>query len=168
MNSSHTYIIAEIIKACRYQKYLELGIQSGVTYNYIKTYVELAVAVDINDTGSISPENFYHMTTDEFFRQNTSTFDVIFIDACHEYEQVKKDFDHAVKCLNHGGTIFLHDTDPDCREYLLPAWCGDSYKMNRYLQDLDQYQFVTVPIDKCGLSIVRMKHDNRFSQFATD
>lgn len=165
MNSSHTFIIAEIIKACHYQKYLELGIQSGVTYNYIKPYVELAVAVDMNDTSAISPDNFYHMKTDDFFKQNTLTFDAIFIDACHEYEQVKKDFNNAVKCLNKAGTIFLHDTDPDCQEYMLPIWCGDSCKMNQYLQSLELYQFVTIPIDKCGLSIVRIKNDNRSIQF---
>jgi len=168
MNSSHTYIIAEIIKACQYKNYLELGIQSGVTFNYIKPSVEHAVAVDINDTDSIAPKDFYHMTTDDFFKQNTTLFDAIFIDACHEYEQVKKDYNNAVKCLNKGGTIFLHDTDPDCEEYLLPIWCGDSCKMNQYLQNLEHCQFVTIPIDKCGLSIVRMKNDNRFAQFVAD
>lgn len=168
MSNSHTFIITDIIKACRYKKYLELGIQWAVTYNNVRPYVERAVAVDINYNGSIPPENFFHMTTDDFFIQNTITFDAILIDASHEFEQVKKDFSNAVKCLNKGGTIFLHDTDPDCKEYLLPTYCGDSYKMNQYLQGLYQYQFVTIPVDKCGLTIARIKNDNRFTQLVAD
>lgn len=40
--------------------------------------------------------------------------------------------------------------------------------MNQYLQGLYQYQFVTIPVDKCGLTIARIKNDNRFTQLVAD
>ena len=165
---SHAFIIAATVSACRYKSYLELGIQSGSTYNHVRQNVEIAAAVDIADSGAVPAGEFFHMTTDEFFKQNTRTFDAILVDADHKFDQVKTDFENAVKILNPGGTIFIHDTDPYSLVYTDPSYCNDSYRMNRYLIDSGLYQFVTLPVDICGLSIVRLKHDNRFDNFIDD
>ena len=162
---SQAYIIAEIIKSCNYKKYLELGIRWGETYNYVKPFVDKAIGVDITDVDFIDENNFFCMTTDDFFSQTTEKFDAIFIDACHEYEQVKIDLSNAIKCLEVGGTIFLHDTDPYSKEYMSEIFCGDSYKINDFLSKSDEYQFVTIPMDESGLTIVRIKNDNRFENF---
>ncbi len=162
---SQAYVIAEIVKSCNYKRYLELGIRWGETYKYIKPFVDKAIGVDITDVDFIDENSFFCMTTDDFFSRTKEKFDVIFIDACHEYEQVKKDLVNAVKCLEKGGTIFLHDTDPYSEEYMQEIFCGDSYKMNDFLSKSDEYQFVTIPLDESGLTIVRMKNDNRFESF---
>ncbi len=162
---SHALIIGAIIKACRYKSYLELGLQSGSTYNHVRPSVEVAAAVDIEDNGAAPAGEFYHMTTDEFFAQNARAFDAILIDADHRFDQVRVDFENAVKILNPGGTIFLHDTDPYSPEFLGLSRCGDSYKINRYLRESGLYQFITLPVDICGLTIVRLKRDNRFENF---
>jgi len=162
---SQAYVIAEIIKSCNYKKYLELGIRWGETFKYIRPLVDKAIGVDIIDVDFIDKDSFFCMTTNEFFSQIKEKFDVIFIDACHKFEQVKKDFLNAVKCLEKGGAIFLHDTDPYSKEYMQEIFCDDCYKMNDFLSKSDEYQFVTIPLDESGLTIVRMKNDNRFESF---
>lgn len=159
---SQAYIITEIIKGCHYDNYLELGIYHGTTFNYIKNFTKKSVGVDCEEKDFIEKDNFFCMKTDVFFNINKEKFDAIFIDACHEYKQVRIDFENSMRCLKKGGTIFLHDTDPYTEEYMGPLFCNDSYKMNKYLELSGVYQFVTIPMDECGLTIVRKKNDNRF------
>lgn len=161
---SQAYIIAEIIRGCHYDSYLELGVYNGTTYNYIKQYVRRAVGVDCEQKDFVPKECFFRMTTDDFFSTNKDKFDTIFIDACHEYQQVRTDFENSICRLNDGGVIFLHDTDPFSKEYMGPTFCNDSYKMNKYLEEQGKYQFVTIPMDECGLTLVRKKKDNRFEK----
>jgi hypothetical protein len=162
---SQAYIIAEIIKGCRYDSYLELGIYHGTNFDYIKPFVKRCVGVDIEEKDFIDKDSFFCATTDDFFKKNKEKFDAIFIDAAHEYEQVRKDFDNSMKCLKEGGIVFLHDTDPFSKEYMGPTFCDDAYKMNQYLEDKGIYQVVTIPMDETGLTMVRKKRDNRFEKF---
>jgi hypothetical protein len=162
---SQAYIIAEIIKGCKYDSYLELGIYHGATFNYIKPFIKRCVGVDIEKKDFIPKDSFYLMTTDEFFNKNKEKFDAIFIDAAHEFAQVKKDFDNSMGALKKGGVVFLHDTDPYSKEYMGPTFCDDAYRMNQYLEEKGIYQFVTIPMDETGLTLVRKKKDNRFEKF---
>ena len=162
---SQAYIIAEVIKGCRFKNYLELGIYYGATYNYIKQFVERAVGVDIEHKDFIPEDKFFCMTTDEFFAQNQEKFDAVFIDAAHEYEQVRKDFDNAMRILNKGGVVFLHDTDPYSKEYMGETFCNDAYKMNDYIANQGIYNFITIPMDETGLSMVMKKDDCRYKEF---
>lgn len=156
----------------RFSSFLELGVgdpRSSVSAR-MSGFWNLNVAVDIEIDlplcKSLSPNTaWFKGTTDEFFEKNTSTFDVIFIDACHDYEFVKRDFYNSIKILNEEGIIFIHDTDPN-KEYLLdPAWCGDGCKLNLDLQTMDDIDHITLPLDMAGLSIVRRKSDLRCGAF---
>lgn len=162
---SQAYIMAEIIRGCRYKKYLELGIYHGATYNYIKEYVDRAVGVDIEEKDFIPEGNFFCMTTNDFFEQNKDKFDAVFIDAAHDYEQVRKDFDNAMQVLNAGGVVFLHDTDPYSKEYMGETFCNDAYKMNAYIRSQKVYDYITIPMDETGLTIVMRKEDKRYKKF---
>lgn len=62
-------------------------------------------------------------------------FDLIFIDGLHTAEQVKKDFENALKILSPNGFIVLHDCNPLKEEHtIVPRptptghWNGDVYK----------------------------------------
>mgnify|MGYP002067094883 CR=1 FL=1 len=61
----------------------------------------------------ISHKLFYYQSTTDFaltrLREEGKTFDFIFIDACHEYDQVKKDILDSWKILEPGGIISGHD-----------------------------------------------------------
>lgn len=94
-----------------------------------------------------------------FFIQNTRKFDMIFIDANHNIDYVISDFENSIKIINKSGCVILHDTDPE-KEYLKdPGYCSDAYKIRNYLDG--KYDFVTLPILECGLTIVRNKGDYR-------
>ena len=68
-------LIQEIVQTINAQSYLEVGVNVKGTYNHISC--SLKVGVD-----SVYPAT-YTMTSDAFFAMNTQSFDVIFVDACH-------------------------------------------------------------------------------------
>jgi len=51
-------------------------------------------------------------TSDNFFKHNSSKFDLIFIDGLHEYKQVIRDIIHSLNTLNHKGMILIDDVYP--------------------------------------------------------
>ena len=57
-------------------------------------------------------------TSDEFFLENKSIFDLIYIDGNHLFEFVKKDIENSLKFINNDGLIVLDD-------YGLKGWWLD-------------------------------------------
>ncbi|GAG14073.1 unnamed protein product, partial [marine sediment metagenome] len=85
------------------------------------------VGVDIVGNGA---EDVFEMTTDEFFAglRPDVRFDVVFIDACHNYQQVLRDYNNAAaRCPD--GAIFLHDMVPPSIEFTGNDLCWDAYKL---------------------------------------
>ena len=126
--------------------YLEIGIEHGYTFSKIKTSKKIGV-----DPSSvcISPE-IIRKTSDDFFKSNTKTFDVIFIDGMHQVEYVLRDFNNSVNALSVNGVIFLDDIVPINKQeqekiplnyyhedtilkYNNCAWTGDVWKFLLYL-----------------------------------
>ena len=93
------------------------------------------------------------MTSDEFFKNNNDTFDLIFIDGLHQYDQVKKDVYNALKFLNKNGVILLHDCMPTSFIRQTPKrssniWHGDVWKNIvefRTLEKIDTYTIYADP-----------------------
>ena len=89
----------------------------------------------------------HRMTSDQFFAENKSTFDLIFIDGLHVYEQVLKDIDNSLKVLNENGVILIHDCLPSkIWHQTIPqthsSWNGDVWKSivkSRAREDIDTY-----------------------------
>ena len=104
----HGEIISTFVKLMGCNKYLELGIWDGQNINEISKHCEYCVGVDINSE-YIKYFNYKLkiMDTDTFFQENTDFFDIIFIDANHDFEFVQKDFDNSLKILNEFGIIFI-------------------------------------------------------------
>jgi len=158
----HIDIISQIVKLTGCDKYLELGIWNGGNINEISKYSKRCVGVDIKDDRKYYNYEFKLMSTDEFFIENNEMFDVIFIDADHNFESVKKDFENALKILNKFGIVFLHDTDPIEEKYLDFGYCGDSYKMIGWIEENHkELNVLTLPITEAGLTIVNRKNDRR-------
>ena len=75
---SHRFdIINNIIKYKKYNSYLEIGCQADVSFK--KILAADKIGVDPMDGGT------HRMTSDNFFKTNQKTFDIIFIDGLHEY-----------------------------------------------------------------------------------
>ena len=143
-------------------RYLEIGVEYGITFANIGTENKVGVDPDPKVDG----EKIVKKTSDEFFESNTDTFDVVFIDGMHQSEYVLKDFNNSMACLNDGGTIFIDDILPICEEEQLKIpknpkyengimkysqpWTGDVWKFVHHL--------LTCYSDK--INIATYSHDN--------
>ena len=136
------------------KKYLELGLGGGHHFSIVAQHVDLSVGVCIKEVNRELPDNTitYHTTTDHFFTITNYNPDLIFIDADHHYEQVKKDLENTLRIMSDDAIILLHDTDPESRELISQDACGDAYKI---IDDLSNYglSHVTIPIEEAGLTI---------------
>jgi predicted O-methyltransferase YrrM len=144
-------IINNLIKSKGYKSYLEIGVQNGVCFSHIECENKVGV-----DPAANVPVD-YRMTSDMFFKHNKDKFDCIFIDGLHTFEQSLKDFYNAWECLNEGGAIVFHDTNPDNKEYAKSfkdggVWCGDVYRTIVRLYTVG-YEFHTYPEDH-GVTVV--------------
>ncbi len=125
-----TEIIQKLINKINAKHYLEIGLGPGINFNGINC--DYKVSVDPNPTvGNIS----FTLTSDDFFKQNTEKFDVIFIDGLHYSEQVYKDIINSLNVLNDGGYIICHDMNPHSEiiqryPQAIPEseWTGDCWK----------------------------------------
>ena len=146
--------------------YLELGTFRGRTFNKVAPFANNAYAVDMNiRMKKYIAHNknliFFHCSTDEFFSQlkDDVKFDLIFIDACHLYENSMRDFENSFKHIKDNGIIILHDTYPPNENYIsekINRNCGDSYKTALEIKKnwLDVCEISTLPF-WFGISIVR-------------
>ena len=133
------------------KSYLEIGCDKNQIFSQLT--VNRMVGVDPAKGGNV------RMTSDDFFNQNTETFDVIFIDGLHYYDQVSRDLDNALAVLNPNGVIILHDMLPISeREAVVPipstkqVWLGDVWRLAFDLANRTDVNFNLVLIDHgCGV-----------------
>lgn len=117
----------KLIKDLEYSSYLELGTAGGCrSWDFIEC--EKKVGVDIDP--SLKIPGVLCSTTDEYFADlgPDEKFDMIYIDACHEKNQVFVDFCNAIKHLNEGGLIIMHDIYPLTERYAGLDLNGDCYE----------------------------------------
>lgn len=150
-------------------KYLEIGVSKGVTFNAIN--IKNKVAVDPKfkfKTKEYATENivFLEISSDEFFKnyaKGFESFDLIYIDGLHTFEQTFRDFCASVS-LAHSQTIWLiDDTCPgsyaqaqsSVQNYAKlrrfsqekdVSWMGDVFKVVTAIHDFfPQFSFATFP-----------------------
>jgi len=146
-------LINDSIIKNKYSSYLEIGCDQDQIFQKIK--IKDKVGVD-----PVSGGNF-RGTSDEFFNQNIQTFDCIFIDGLHEYNQVKKDIINSLKFLNNNGVIFLHDCLPDTisKQYVPRcrySWNGDVWKAIVEMRTKKDVETYTCKIDY-GIGVIQKK-----------
>src|SRR6185369_2298408 len=101
----HSQVINFLIEKFGFRSYLEIGLHDA-RHNFDLIKCKNKVSVDPSNKYS---EPTFLLTSDDFFHQNSRlTFDIVFIDGLHSAEQVKKDFENSLQCLNEGGFILIH------------------------------------------------------------
>lgn len=128
-------IINHLIKKNDYTSYLEIGIMNGDCFNKVECISKVAVDPDVR---SRCNSNLIHVTSDEFFKNNDRSFDIIFIDGLHMEEQVSKDLYNSFNFLSDNGTIVIHDCNPynekmqkvddNYDTWTSDMWTGDVWK----------------------------------------
>lgn len=149
------------------KRYLEVGLQRP-EQNFDKIICEYKVSVDPDPNAHAS----FLMTSDDYFKGLNGIyvleinsvidpkFDLVFIDGLHTAEQVKKDFENALKILSPNGFICLHDCNPLKEEHtIVPRptptghWNGDVWKYAVHFYGYDMPHF-TVDIDN-GCKVIK-------------
>lgn len=161
-------IIANVARSVGAQTYLELGLWDAKNHRSMLEIVPHCVGVDCEKMFDGEIPNFFNMTTDSFFEQNTEKFDIIFIDASHEFSQVAVDFENSIKVLEKHGVIFLHDTDPAEEYMIVKKLCNDTYKITDYIRkNHPDFSIVTLPVSNMGLSICNRTSELRHKRFSS-
>ena len=154
--SSRFEIINKIILEKKFTSYLEIGCQNDV--NFSKINIKNKIGVDPQTGGT------HRMTSDEFFKQNNSSFDFIFIDGLHVYEQVLRDIENSIKFINNNGVILVHDCLPSkIWHQTIPqthsSWNGDVWKAIVKCRTMSKIDTYTIIADQ-GLGLI-LNRNNR-------
>lgn len=180
-----TDIINTLIKVNNYKTYLEIGLADPDTnYNLIECECKECVdpyiledhkyfdLTDVNRIQNIIDTVLtYRMTSDEFFSQNKKTYDLIFIDGLHTKEQVSRDIINALKVLNKGGKIVVHDCLPpneSCQivPRIQDCWTGDVWKA---IPELKKQNIVFNVVDTdFGCGIIEYYENSNELEYITD
>ncbi len=138
-----------------YISYLEIGQgKAEDNFNWINCKIRIGVDPDPSCNAS------YCLTSDEFFKLNKSTFDLIFIDGLHLQEQVYRDIINSLNCLNKNGTIVVHDCNPRNKAtQIVPQkqgfWTGDVWKAWVKLRS-ERNDIEMIVVNKSGCGIIRV------------
>jgi len=103
-----------------YESYLEIGCASDACFSRIKA--KHKVGVDPASGGTV------RKTSDAYFDEAIAAgekFDIIFIDGLHHHDQVFRDVENSLACLNRGGAILMHDCLPPNAAHELDPTTGE-------------------------------------------
>ena len=96
-------------------------------------------------------------------RAEHGQFDIVFLDAWHEYETARRDLSDALTLVNRNGVVVVHDCLPVRPELCTPtrgelvSWFGVSYKLYvDVLTSRSDLWHCTVDTD-CGCAILRRR-----------
>jgi predicted O-methyltransferase YrrM len=163
----HSEFIKTIATIYKPNTYLELGLYHGETFSKVIPYATKLYGIDLSPNPHLEAlrghanVHIMYETTNHFFENFNEGIDMAFIDADHSYESVKQDLEHVLNRLNPNGIVILHDTDPIHDHYIQPGYCGDCYKIVNYLEERNDINIVTLPIEEAGLSMVTKKNNTR-------
>jgi hypothetical protein len=141
-----TEIINHFIEKNGYDWYLEVGVHNGINFNNVKCKHKVGVDPDPTSKATV------FKTSDEFFKENTIKFQIIFLDGLHLAIQLYKDILNSLACLNKGGVILLHDMLPPNKlaqdvPRVQGEWTGDCWMAFVWLRatrrDLEMYTIDT-------------------------
>ena len=145
---NHTSLLNYLVSIHKLDSYCEIGLQNAANnFNKIQCKIKYSVDPDIN------AKAIFKGTSDEFFKLNTNKCSLFFIDGLHTADQVERDFNNSLKCLNKGGRIVIHDCLPENEiETCIPRgnqkkWMGDVYKFIFKLNSYDGIDFCTYNFD---------------------
>jgi hypothetical protein len=157
-------VIQQILDKKLASTYLEIGVARGS--NFFAIRANRKIAVDPNFAFSKSRKikwifknfynlkaKYYQLSSDSFFANAKFSYswDLVFIDGIHTYQQSLKDVNNSLSNLSETGVIVLHDCNPPHEAAAYPAdsldhafslnlpgwtgeWCGDVWKAICYLR----------------------------------
>lgn len=165
-------VIQRLLDLYEAPRYLEIGVDQGVTFHALRAASK--VAVDVRFAFDLAaargdPANaicrYHEMPSDTFFTttdEGRDRYDVIFIDGLHTFDQTLRDLLHATYVLADGGVIVVDDVLPSTYAASLPdldlsrrfwqatnnpdgSWMGDVFRLVFFIEDfLTSFSYATV------------------------
>ena len=153
-------IINRLIKQYGMTRYLEIGTQKDDCLSRVEC--EFKVGVDPSPLwhSITSSDEFYKITSDDFFAINMGEFDIVFIDGLHHADQAFKDINNALRIINHEGAVVVHDCNPILEEsQIIPEpvvanWNGDVWKAWVRMREYDLLSMHVVNTDH-GVGVIQ-------------
>ena len=164
-NSWHEDFILHLASIVRPRVYVELGLYRCTLFNRLIPYCKQLIGVDNNpDAGKWMAKSnkviFVNSTTQDFAKELRNcplAIDMLFIDADHSKEAVRRDFWTFFQFVSPHGIILLHDSHPKHLHYTQVGYCGDGYKTIEELsRSTGEYEMMTIPVHP-GLTLCRKR-----------
>jgi hypothetical protein len=129
-----------LAKKLKFRHYLEIGVCTGQTFLSIdidyRTGVDPSFRFDHTDFHDGDRTKLLMMSSDTFFSSLPSdqTYDLIFLDGLHTYDQTYRDFQNAL-LHSHPGTIFLVDDTWPCDVFSTSRDMGSALNLRQALSN---------------------------------
>ena len=152
----HETLIPLLVSGIGAQSYLEFGTEKNATISKVKCKHRYGVDTQPKRIDGI---RWFEMTTTQFIGERAGIhgpFDVVFIDADHDADEVQKDFRGIWPHVSDDGLILCHDTNPETEDDTAPGLCGDSWEFAESLWHRG-IEAATLPFHP-GLTIVRKRN----------
>jgi len=102
---TRTQLINLLLRQRKGRRYLEIGFKDKEAhFNHVSCEYKVSVGLKPGATFVGEP--------DDFFARSQEQFDLIFVDGHHTEEQALKDIRNALRYLNPGGIVVIHDCMP--------------------------------------------------------
>ncbi|OGE25566.1 hypothetical protein A3C32_03595 [Candidatus Daviesbacteria bacterium RIFCSPHIGHO2_02_FULL_41_14] len=143
--------------------YVELGIESCLTFNQIIPYAKHLIGVDNNPEAgkNMQPSTktqFIPLSTNEYIKtlkKHPIAIDLLFIDADHDAKSVLQDFKNFFPFVTDQGIILLHDSYPSSWEATIPRSSSTCYQaIQKLAQKQHGFEMITIPLSP-GITICR-------------
>ena len=164
-NNWHENFIVHLAAVTRPKVYVELGLYQCELFNRMIPFADRLIGLDCSEKAGTfmkkSPKvEFVCAMTDAYakvLKKEGVTIDMLFIDADHSEEWVRKDFDNYFPLVADQGLIILHDGYPKNEEFTQPGYCGDGYKAILELtMQAKGYEMMTLPVHP-GVTLCRKR-----------
>jgi hypothetical protein len=176
-------------------RYLEIGVDQGSCFCAIRIAERIGVdpvppSPNVVEQLKAAGSSYAAVTSDDFFSQHAPRLldrgvDVVFIDGLHTHESAYRDCLNALRYLNPGGVIFMHDCLPASELEARAAasyeeagrlngpdwngrWMGDAWKAIVALRSL--HPDVEAYVLNCdyGVGVVRHQRVRRVLSYSAD
>jgi predicted O-methyltransferase YrrM len=136
----HETFIPALVKGIGAHSYLEFGTYQNATI--VNVHCRKKFGVDVSPI-KIPGVRWFSMMTSEFLHEKDrygktraerhAPYDVVFIDASHDADDVRRDFFGIWPHVSDEGLILCHDVNPATPYDTRPGLCGNSWEFAQYL-----------------------------------